>query len=160
MNSAERGNAMSASPLAYGVKDVEPAFPWDGSFRTVPGTVIASDNFNRANAGPTSGGLGSTPVGGKAWVGSSAGIISNQAYFPAASYPAVAIDAGRANVDISCDVTLNGFAARLIARTTNVPATGPSLVFDTSGFLIAYNGTTGPISASSTRSRPARTTSG
>jgi hypothetical protein len=138
MNTVERGNAMSLSPLAYGTKDV--AFPWDGSFRAVPGTVIASDTFNRANAGPSVGALGSTPVGGKAWTGSSAGVSSNQALFAAGSYPAVAIDAGTSNVDISCDVTLNGYSARLIARTTSAPATGSSLVFDLTGFLFSYDG--------------------
>lgn len=138
MNTAESGNTMSASPLAYGVKDVD--FAWNGSFTTVPGTVIASDTFNRANAGPSVGALGSTPVGGKAWTGSSAGVSSNKALFAAGSYPAVAIDAGTANVDVTTEVTLNGYSARLIARTTNLPATGPSLVFDLSGFLFSYNG--------------------
>lgn len=136
-------NTLLDSPSTTNLYDVaNPIGPLTGA--VIPRmAVTVSDNFDRANVAPVSGGLGNTPVGGKTWVGNPAGITGNQAYFGAVANQAVVFDAGTSDVDISVTALSTGAGQRLIARANSAsPATGAAVILDaSSGNLIHYNGT-------------------
>jgi chitodextrinase len=102
------------------------ATPAAASGQLAAGTVIASDDFNRADSADTSNAstLGTTSVGGKTWIlrtGFKARVVSNRALLVAAngsSSTRVTVDAGQADVDISFKVgsVASGDAETVIGR--------------------------------------------
>jgi hypothetical protein len=99
-------------------------------------TILASDDFNRAN-GP----LGTTPVGSKTWVGAGS-IESNKARFAVANDAAV-FNAGQADVEITVTINPTSAGQRILARADGTtPSTGAAIIADLSGNLFHYNGTT------------------
>lgn len=136
-----QGNTLSGSlPSSTLYRIANASLPPTGAIYPDP-VITVSDNFNRANVAPTSGGLGNTPVGGKTWVGSAAGITGNQAYFGAVVDQATVFDAGAVDVDVTMTVTVTSAGQRLIARASGTtPGTGAAVIFDSSGNLFHWNG--------------------
>jgi 5-hydroxyisourate hydrolase-like protein (transthyretin family) len=99
-------------------------------------TILASDNFNRAD-----GALGTTPVGSKTWVGAGT-IESNKARFALANEAAV-FNAGQADVEVTVTINPTTAGQRIIVRADGTsPSTGAAIIADLSGNLFHYNGAT------------------